>query len=125
MVLLVEVESRDEDGDLVLVNQLSIFVVGGGGFGGARSSDHIVEVAQPPTRSPDASTRYTTSEDQAALYRLTGDLNPLHISPEFAAMGGFKTPILHGLCSFGVSVRQVMEKFADSDPARVVAVKVG
>jgi hypothetical protein len=56
---------------------------------------------------------------------MTGDLNPLHISPDFAAMGGFDTPILHGLCSFGVAVRHIMERFAGGDPARIVAMKVG
>ena len=55
---------------------------------------------------------------------MTGDLNPLHISPEFSSLGGFPTPILHGLCSFGVAVRQVMERWADGDPARVTAIKV-
>jgi len=124
MVLLVEVESRDETGDIVLLNQMSIFVVGAGGFGGARSSEHLINVSTIPPRQPDASTEYQTSADQAALYRMTGDLNPLHISPDFAAMGGFKTPILHGLCSFGISVRQIMERYADNDPARVLAMKV-
>ena len=70
MVLLVEVESRDESGDLVLVNQLSIFVVGGGGFGGSRSSSASIAVATSPDRRPDATARYATSKDQAALYRL-------------------------------------------------------
>ena len=124
MVLLVEVESRDETGDIVLLNQMSIFVVGAGGFGGARSSEHLINVSTIPPRQADASTEYQTSVDQAALYRMTGDLNPLHISPDFAAMGGFKTPILHGLCSFGISVRQIMERYADNDPARVLAMKV-
>merc|ERR1719166_883819 len=124
MLLLVEIETRTEEGDLLLVNQSSIFVVGAGGFGGSRSSEHSIEVRKPPSRSPDATTSYKTNKDQAALYRMTGDLNPLHISPEFAAMGGFKTPILHGLCSFGISVRQIMEKFAENDPARVTAMKV-
>jgi len=124
MVVLVEVESRDEDGDVVLLNQLSIFVVGGGGFGGSRTSKQIIDVIEAPSRTPDATSEYQTSYDQAALYRMTGDLNPLHISPDFAAMGGFKTPILHGLCSFGISVRQIMEKFAENDPARVTAMKV-
>jgi len=124
MVLLVEVESRDETGDVVLLNQLSIFVVGAGGFGGARSSEHLINVSTIPPRQADVSTEYQTSVDQAALYRMTGDLNPLHISPDFAAMGGFDTPILHGLCSFGISVRQIMEKYANNDPARVLAMKV-
>ena len=76
------------------------------------------------SRMADAIAEYQTSVDQAALYRMTGDLNPLHISPDFAAMGGFETPILHGLCSFGIAVRQIMEKFADNDPSRVTALKV-
>jgi len=67
---------------------------------------------------------YKTNIDQAALYRMTGDLNPLHISPEFAAMGGFSTPILHGLCSFGIAVKQVMDTFADGDPTRLKEMKV-
>ena len=75
MVLLVEIETRNEEGDLLLVNQSSIFVVGAGGFGGSRSSEHSIEVRKPPSRSPDATTSYKTNKDQAALYRMTGDLN--------------------------------------------------
>ena len=54
----------------------------------------------------------------------TGDLNPLHINPDFAAFGGFSTPILHGLCSLGVSVRQILEMWAGGDPSQLAAVKV-
>ena len=75
MLLLVQIETRDEEGELLLVNQSSIFVVGAGGFGGSRSSEHSIEVRKPPSRSPDASASYKTSKDQAALYRMTGDLN--------------------------------------------------
>ena len=75
MLLLVEIETRDEEGDLLLVNQSSIFVVGAGGFGGSRSSEHSIEVRKPSSRSPDATTSYKTNKDQAALYRMTGDLN--------------------------------------------------
>lgn len=124
MVVLAEIESRDESGDVVAVNQMSIFVVGAGGFGGPRNSDKIIDVAKIPDRVPDKVTVYKTSEDQAALYRMSGDLNPLHINPDFAAMGGFKTPILHGLCSLGISVRQLVEQWANSDSSQLSAVKV-
>ena len=124
MVLLLEIESRDESGEVVAVNQNSIFVVGAGGFGGPRSSQHTIQTAEIPDRPADFSAEYKTNSDQAALYRMSGDLNPLHISPEFAAFGGFSSPILHGLCSLGISVRQVLQHFTDNDPAQLTAVKV-
>jgi len=124
MVLLVGVESKNEAGEVVLLNQVSLFIVGAGGWGGSRSSSHTIDVIKSPSRAPDASVDYQTSVDQAALYRMTGDLNPLHISPDAASLLGFKTPILHGLCSLGISVRQVVATFAGNDPARVCEVKV-
>ena len=124
MVLLVGVESKNEDGEVVLQNQVSLFIVGAGGWGGPRSSVHTIDIIKSPSRVPDASLEYQTSVDQAALYRMTGDLNPLHISPEAASLLGFQTPILHGLCSLGISVRQVMATFAGNDPARVCEMKV-
>lgn len=65
----------------------------------------------PPSRSPDYQVTVATTEDQAAIYRLSGDYNPLHLDPQFAKQAGFAKPILHGLCTFGISVKQLYEKF--------------
>uniref|UniRef100_A0A3Q1F536 Hydroxysteroid (17-beta) dehydrogenase 4 n=1 Tax=Acanthochromis polyacanthus TaxID=80966 RepID=A0A3Q1F536_9TELE len=108
--------------ELVCYNQFSVFVVGAGGFGGKRTSEKAS--VPPPKRAPDAVVIDSTTRDQAALYRLSGDWNPLHIDPSFAAMGGFKAPILHGLCSFGFAARHVLKQFANNDPSRFKAIKV-
>ncbi|CAL8330718.1 unnamed protein product [Arctogadus glacialis] len=109
---------------LLCSNQWSVFVVGAGGFGGKKSSPHTENTAPPPNRAPDAVVVESTTKEQAALYRLSGDRNPLHIDPSFSAMGGFKDPILHGLCSFGFASRHILKRYADNDPARFCAIKV-
>ncbi|XP_063820257.1 peroxisomal multifunctional enzyme type 2 [Pseudophryne corroboree] len=110
--------------ELICYSQFSVFVVGSGGFGGKRSSPKIKATANPPSRPPDAVVSDVTSVDQAALYRLSGDWNPLHIDPNFAALGGFERPILHGLCTFGFSARQVLKHFANNDVTKFKAIKV-
>lgn len=105
------------------VGQITIFIVGAGGFQGKRSSSSAVPVIDPPNRQPDTSVSQQTSYDQAALYRLSGDTNPLHMDPNIALMGGHQRPILHGLCSLGYSVRHVLQAYADGDPALFKAVK--
>lgn len=72
----------------VCFNQFVVFAIGSGGFGGKQHSEHLKPLAATPTRAPDAIEVEKTTTSQAALYRLSADLNPLHIDPSFAAMGG-------------------------------------
>ncbi|XP_078070733.1 peroxisomal multifunctional enzyme type 2 isoform X1 [Mustelus asterias] len=121
-VILLDVHTYNEK-DLLCYNQFSIFVVGAGGFGGKRTSDKVKVTKDPPNRPPDAIMSDVTSVDQAALYRLSGDRNPLHIEPNFAAFGGFKKPILHGLCSMGFAARHVLKQYANNDVTKFKAIK--
>ena len=124
-VLVIQMETYDTtNGDKIATGQMSVFVIGAGGFQGKRTSTNLVPPIEPPTRKPDASVTQKTSYDQAALYRLSGDTNPLHIDMNMATMSGHKRPILHGLCSLGFSVRHVLQTYADGDPSLFKAIKV-
>uniref|UniRef100_A0A6M2DT55 Peroxisomal multifunctional enzyme type 2 n=1 Tax=Xenopsylla cheopis TaxID=163159 RepID=A0A6M2DT55_XENCH len=123
-VVIVEGETYDASGKLIVKAQCSTFVVGAGGFGGKKDTNVAVACVPAPKRAPDAIMNLKTSVDQAALYRLSGDLNPLHIDPNMALVSGFKQPILHGLCTLGFSVRAVLKQFADNNAALFKAVKV-
>jgi len=96
----------------------SAFIRGEGGFGGDRGPSGTVAF---PEREPDHSVTYTTRADQALIYRLSGDRNPLHADPKFAALGGFPKPILHGLCSFGFTGRALLHTLCGSDPDRFLS----
>ena len=101
-------------GEDVFYNESAIFVRGSGGFGGpAKGTNRGRSTAsyKPPQRTPDNVVEEKTSPDQAALYRLSGDRNPLHIDPEFSKVGGFKDPILHGLCFFGISGKHIYQTY--------------
>lgn len=101
-------------GEDLFYNESTTFIRGSGGFNGPKKGGNrgrATTVYQPPKRAPDAVREEKTSDDQAALYRLNGDRNPLHIDPEFSKVGGFKDPILHGLCFFGFSSKHVVENY--------------
>ena len=100
----------------LFTNTMSVFIRGEGGWGGDRGPSGPQNV--PPERAPDHSVTYQTREDQALLYRLSGDRNPLHSDPKFAEMGGFPKPILHGLCTYGFTGRALLHTLCDGDPAR-------
>ncbi|KAF7730589.1 hypothetical protein EC973_001971 [Apophysomyces ossiformis] len=120
------VTTTDGSGEVVFENEFTLFIRGSGGFGGPKKgADRGAATASntPPNRKPDAIVTEKTNEDQAALYRLSGDYNPLHIDPSMSAIGGFDVPILHGLCSFGVSGKHVLKTFGNNDPASFKNIK--
>jgi acyl dehydratase len=94
----------------------SAFIRGEGGWGGDRGPGGDKNV--PPSRAADHTVTYRTASDQAYVYRLSGDRNPLHSDPTFAAMGGFDTPILHGLCTYGFTGRALLASLCDNDASR-------
>lgn len=116
---VVEITSTSTDtstGQPLFESVMSAFIRGEGGFGGDRGPSGPKNVA--PDRAPDHEVTYRTRSDQALLYRLSGDRNPLHSDPAFAAFGGFDRPILHGLCSYGFTGRALLHTLCGSDPGR-------
>lgn len=114
-IVVTGITTKDANtGEDLFYNESTVFVRGSGGFGGPKkggSRGNATTIYQAPKRAPDAVVEEKTSEDQAALYRLNGDRNPLHIDPEFSKVGGFKDPILHGLCFFGFSGKHIVQSF--------------
>ncbi len=116
-LMVAEVTSTDHrTGEVLFVNRGSLFVRGEGGFGGDPGPKPS---NQAPDRTPDHIVHSVTLPQQALLYRLSGDKNPLHVDPEFAALGGFDRPILHGLCTYGVVCKAAIDAVLGGDPARV------
>ncbi len=104
-----------ESGEPLVTSRTGTFIRGEGGFGGERGGS---PPWQRPDRSPDLLVEQQTRPEQALLYRLSGDRNPLHADPKFAARGGFPRPILHGLCTYGFTGRALLHALCGSDPAR-------
>jgi acyl dehydratase len=115
-VIVSETSLTDEAGDLFLTITGSLFARGDGGFGGpteGQPEPHAV-----PTRAPDLSVDIPTRPDQALIYRMSGDRNPLHCDPAIAKAAGFPRPILHGMCTYGITCRAVLQTYAGYDPTR-------
>lgn len=115
-LVVFETETTDDEGDLLFANRMSLFVRGEGGFGGdgGPKSGNL-----PPERAPDLVVESPTLPQQALLYRLSGDKNPLHADPVFAARAGFDRPVLHGLCTYGVVCKAVVDNVLGGDVTRV------
>ena len=120
---LVVTESAAVDagtGEPLVTTRGSVFIRGEGGFGGDRGP---AQVWAMPSGAPDEQVTYRTRPDQALLYRLTGDRNPLHSDPKFAARGGFPRPILHGMCTYGYTGRALLHAVCGSEPSRFASME--
>ena len=116
LLLVVDVNSCDQDGTPLALAQTSVFIRGCGGFGGERGEGRRMGM---PERAPDHVYEERTMTRQALLYRLAGDANPLHADPQMAAVGGFDKPILHGLCTYGFAARAILKAFCANDARRL------
>ncbi|MEH6347116.1 MAG: SDR family NAD(P)-dependent oxidoreductase [Bermanella sp.] len=121
-VVVIGVDTKDETGEDIAYNEMSVFVRDGGGWGGDRGPSG--DENTPPKRKPDAVITEHVPENQALLYRLSGDWNPLHADPQFAQAFGFEKPILHGMCTHGYVTRHVVKAFCDNEPRLVKSIKV-
>ena len=116
-VVVMENEVKSVDGEPLWSTRSSVFIRGEGGWGGERGPSGAQN--EPPADAvADHEITLKTSPDQAFVYRLSGDRNPLHTDPSFAAIGGFDRPILHGLCSYGFTGRALLGALADNDVTR-------
>ena len=108
----------DGAGNPLATVRASTFLRGDGGFG-RNLGTAPASLPGVPDRAPDETLILTTAKNQALIYRLSGDYNPLHIDPEVAAAGGFKAPILHGLCTYGFAGRAILAGLCAGDPSRL------
>jgi acyl dehydratase len=115
---LFEVETRDQaSGELLMRNIAYFYLKGLGGFG--KAADEPYQRLVAPAREPDRTGSVTLIPQQAFIYRLSGDRNPLHVDPEVAARAGFDRPLLHGLCTYGVACKSMVDLMLDGDVAAV------
>lgn len=117
-LVVAETEGRTTAGEPLWRSRASLFLKGAGGWGGERGpSSGTPEPTEPPTTT----TTYTVADNQALIYRLSGDYNPLHSDPAFAKRAGMDSPILHGLCTFGFAGRAVLDAVG-GDPSTIASI---
>jgi acyl dehydratase len=115
------IDAYDEDDDLISRGEVKLLLRNDGSFGGQRPpKDERVHL---PEREPDFEIRDQVAPSQALLYRLSGDYNPLHADPDFAAQAGFHKPILHGLCTFGFAGRAIVREVGGGDSDRLALLR--
>ncbi len=118
-LVVAETEGIASDGTPLWRSRASLFLKGAGGWGGERGpASSTVE----PDGDPDKTISYHVADNQALIYRLSGDYNPLHSDPSFARRAGMDAPILHGLCTFGFAGRAVLEA-SGGDPDRLTSLR--
>lgn len=110
------------DGTLIATLGAALFLRGDGGFGG--SAEGQPRPHPVPDRAPDLSHVIPTADNQALIYRLSGDWNPLHADPDVAKAAGFPRPILHGLCTYGIAGRAILATLCGNDPAKLKRLNV-
>jgi acyl dehydratase len=115
-LLVLENNVTDDQDAPLYSTRMSLFLRGEGGFGGPSGPPVGNE---PPARAPDGVIESPTLPQQALIYRLCGDKNPLHCDPDFARGGGFDRPIIHGLCSYGIVCKAVVDKVLGGDVTRL------
>jgi acyl dehydratase len=120
-VIVLEASATDADGEALWTSRMQIWARGEGGFGGDPGPE---QAWAAPDREPDHVLESATTPGQALLYRLNGDLNPLHADPGFAAAAGFDRPILHGLASYGIVAKALVDGVLDGDPGRLASISV-
>jgi len=115
-LVVLEMVTKEESGEPLFTNRFSLFIRGEGGWGGDSGPRPANE---RPERAPDLVVESKTLPQQALLYRLSGDKNPLHVDPDFSRIGGFEIPILHGLCSYGIVCKAAVDHALGGDAAKV------
>ena len=117
-IINLETETKDANGQKIFGTEMVLMDRSAGNFGGD-SGPKTNKTVPPEAVAPDFRVEHQTAPNQGAIYRLSADMNPLHIDPEFAKKAGFQRPILHGLCSYGFALRSFVQTICKGDADRI------